>query len=55
MLWFGHIGMGEVLRVYRELLVNARRVSVDVCRLHDPLPTLAALYFQGVHNFLDWF
>ncbi len=55
MLWFGHIGLREVLQVYRELALNARRLSVDVGRLRDPLPTLAALYFQGVHNFRDWF
>jgi predicted ATP-grasp superfamily ATP-dependent carboligase len=55
MMWNGHIGMGEVLGLYWRLLLNARRLSVDVGRLRDPLPTLAALYFQGILNFKGWF
>jgi predicted ATP-grasp superfamily ATP-dependent carboligase len=55
MLLFGQIGLGEVLRVYGELLAHPTRVSVDVGTPVDPVPTLSALYYQGVHNFKSWF
>ena len=49
------VGLGEVLGVYGKLLANPTRVSVDVGKLIDPVPTLAAIYYQGVHNFKSWF
>jgi predicted ATP-grasp superfamily ATP-dependent carboligase len=55
MLWFGHIGLREVLSVYGRLLRNVKRLTVDVGRPSDPMPTLAAIYHQGIHNFKDWF
>jgi predicted ATP-grasp superfamily ATP-dependent carboligase len=55
MLLGGHIGLGEVLGLYGKLLAAVPRLSVDVGRVRDPLPTLAALYFQGVLNFKGWF
>ena len=55
MLIHGHIGLGRVFGLYAELLRNVRRLSVDAGRLRDPLPTLAALYFQGLLNFKAWF
>jgi predicted ATP-grasp superfamily ATP-dependent carboligase len=55
MLLGGRIGAGEVLGLYATLLRNLPRLSIDVGRLRDPLPTLAALYFQGILNFRGWF
>jgi len=51
----GRISLREVLRVYLELLRNARRVSIDVGRLRDPWPTLACMYYYGVRYFGKWF
>jgi predicted ATP-grasp superfamily ATP-dependent carboligase len=55
MLLTRRIGLREVLRVYAELLRNAGRVSVDVGRLRDPLPTLACMYYWGIRDFRGWF
>jgi predicted ATP-grasp superfamily ATP-dependent carboligase len=55
MLLNRRIAPREVLRVYGELLRNARRVTVDVGTLRDPLPTLACMYYYGVRHFKGWF
>jgi hypothetical protein len=45
----------EVLRLYWELARNARRLTIDVGRLRDPLPTLACMYYYGIRHFKGWF
>jgi predicted ATP-grasp superfamily ATP-dependent carboligase len=55
MLWNRRITLREVLRVYGELLRHLDRVTVDVGCLHDPVPTLACMYYYGVRRFRDWF
>ena len=55
MLYTGQIGLGEVLRLYGELLANIPRISIDVGRLRDPLPTLACMYWYGIRHFKGWF
>lgn len=55
MLATRRITLSEVLRVYRTLLRNRRRVSVDVGCLRDPWPTVACMYYYGVRYFTRWF
>jgi predicted ATP-grasp superfamily ATP-dependent carboligase len=49
------IRLREVLRVYRELACNVGRLTIDVGRLRDPLPTLACMYYYGIRHFKGWF
>ena len=55
MLLNGRISLGEVLRVYWELARNARRLTIDVGTLRDPMPTLACMYHYGIRHFKGWF
>ncbi|MCP3980232.1 MAG: hypothetical protein GY716_13080 [bacterium] len=55
MLLYRHIGISEAFGVWARLLRNLPRVSIDVGRLRDPLPTLATFFHHGVRNFRDWF
>jgi hypothetical protein len=55
MLLNGRISLGEVLRVYWELARNARRLTIDVGTLRDPLPTLACMYYYGIRHFKGWY
>jgi predicted ATP-grasp superfamily ATP-dependent carboligase len=43
MLLHGRITIGEVLRVYGRLIRNLPRLTIDVGRPNDPLPTLACM------------
>jgi predicted ATP-grasp superfamily ATP-dependent carboligase len=54
MLLHRHIGLREVLSVYGQLWRARRRVSIDVGRLRDPLPTLAGLWFFGLRHPGRW-
>lgn len=49
------ITLREILRVYGELLLNVGRLTIDVGRLRDPLPTLACMYHYGIRHFKGWF
>jgi predicted ATP-grasp superfamily ATP-dependent carboligase len=55
MLLNRRITLREILRVYGRLLVNLPRLTIDVGRPSDPLPTLSCMYHYGVRNFRDWF
>jgi predicted ATP-grasp superfamily ATP-dependent carboligase len=55
MLATRQITLREVLRVYRTLVRNRRRVSIDVGSLRDPWPTVACMYYYGVRYFTRWF
>jgi predicted ATP-grasp superfamily ATP-dependent carboligase len=55
MLATRRITLREVWRVYRTLIRNRRRVSIDVGSLRDPWPTLACMYYYGVRYFTRWF
>jgi hypothetical protein len=49
------ITLREIVRLYGELARNFRRLTIDVGRLRDPMPTLAGMYYYGIRHFKGWF